>query len=162
MGCSCNDDCCESVITKRGEKGEKGDRGLTGANGTNGNLLPMTTLSYEETNILSPTVGDNEMFANIPIVTSGTYLAIFEADVNNDGNANSFRFNYYFMKNDNFVALGGSRLCRMMNTGLVTKVYFSEFITLTNTDTLNMACVVVSKDLGHSILSRSIKLLKIA
>lgn len=169
--------CKLTVITKKGERGysaydvavQNGFEGtatewlesLVGPEGPAG-TFDLTTISYEETNDKSVSSGDNKIFTNIPVPDEGTYLLLFEADVDNDGNDNNFVFDYYAMKNDAFVPIGGTRTCFIKNTGVVSKICLFDFISLAGVNTININANVTTVTAGQVIGKRSVKLLKIA
>lgn len=131
---------------------------LVGATGS----FNLTTISYEETSDKVVANGDNKMFTNVNVPDGGTYLVLFEADVDNNGTATNFTFDYHLMKNDDFTPFGSVRTCFIKNDGVVFKICSFDFIVLGGTNTINMNANVTTFAVGQVIGKRSLKLLKIA
>jgi len=154
--CDCNNCLDTSLITlPNGTNGTNGTDGINGVSAYQG--------YYEGTTII-PALGDNKLFnTNISIVSTGVYLVTVDADINDGGSSNNYVASYYFMKNNIYTALGNDRDFYSKGGDLISKIGFSEFISLTTGDLLNVNFEVTTiTNPTHVINKRGITLIKVA
>lgn len=120
----------------------------------------------EETVAKALSVGNNEiMDSDLTVATTGTYLVLFEADVDNNLENANIEFEYSIMKNGAYASISNVRQYFLKFTAadkLISKIVIYDFISLTAADAVNVWGNVTSWAANARIDGRSLRIVRLA
>lgn len=126
----------------------------------------ISTQEVEETTAKALSVGNNEiMDSDLTVATTGAYLVLFEADVDNNLENANIEFEYSIMKNGAYASISNVRQYFLKFTAadkLISKIIIYDFISLTAADAVNVWGNVTSWAANARIDGRSLRIVRLA
>jgi len=104
-----------------------------------------------------------ELPIQVGVLAGGTYLALFEADVDATATGPTLEFDYYFMKTGVFTPIGTAPTRYFFGKDdNVYKATLNQILTLAPGDTVSVGLDIASYAVGHEVSNSSITLIRLA